>query len=631
VTKERVKYRSLLDSINSPILALKKDFSILYCNQAYARLAGKTVSELEGENLLEIFPGGEDTPCCLAYYEVLETGQTRMVEQRTGNRLFREQIYPTPFGLLSTAEDISEERRSEEAIRAFVSEPRVIFDELHDAVVISDVTGNCLVDVNRTACSMFGYTREEMLRLNLDDLAAGEPPYSRENLLDWAKKSNELSARQFEYKCRDKNGRVFWTEMKMKRLFIAEQVRLLAVIKEISQEKYKEKDLRESQELYRDLFDNSPDFMFIHDLDGNFLAVNQAAERITGFWPEELLKMKFSQLLSSESRPILSTIRYKKLGKNENRTFEVEIGTKFNGRVFLEVSIWPVYRDNKLKAIRGIAHDTTKRKLDEERLKKSELKLLSFIDYLPDATLAIDLEGRVVVWNQAMERLTGIKASEMLGKGDYEYGLAFYNSRRPIMVDLVLRPDEVKKFYSVIEKDNLTIISEFDTPHLRGEGHYLWGQALCWFDQEGNLLGAIESLRDITERYKSEQANRKKYDELAEQLECLQALENKRSGFSCSCNREGEISWISKRVSNALGFTPQELRGSKFSLLINEGDRKIWEKEIQKAQQEKEFAGFNLSFVRQDDTLYPAQVRLKPLLAEEELAGFLLEVEEKDE
>jgi len=174
--------------------------------------------------------------------------------------------------------------------------------------------------------------------------------------------------------------------------------------------------------------------------------------------------MKFSQLLSSESRPILSTIRYKKLGKNENRTFEVEIGTKFNGRVFLEVSIWPVYRDNKLKAIRGIAHDTTKRKLDEERLKKSELKLLSFIDYLPDATLAIDLEGRVVVWNQAMERLTGIKASEMLGKGDYEYGLAFYNSRRPIMVDLVLRPDEVKKFYSVIEKDNLTISANLILP-----------------------------------------------------------------------------------------------------------------------------------------------------------------------
>ena len=87
--------------------------------------------------------------------------------------------------------------------------------------------------------------------------------------------------------------------------------------------------------------------------------------------------------------------------------------------------------------------------------------MLSFIDYLPDATLAIDLEGRVVAWNQ-LWRLTGIKASEMLGKGEYEYGLAFYNSRRRLWWTRT-QPDEVKKFYSVIEKDNLTIISEFDT------------------------------------------------------------------------------------------------------------------------------------------------------------------------
>ena len=103
-------------------------------------------------------------------------------------------------------------------------------------------------------------------------------------------------------------------------------------------------------------------------------------------------------------------------------------------------------------------------------------KLANFIDYLPDATLAIDMEGRVVVWNKAMEELTAIKAEDMLGKGNYEYGLAFYNRRRPIMVDLVLRPEEVQQYYSIVEVDKYTIISEFDTPYLRGEGHYLWGR-----------------------------------------------------------------------------------------------------------------------------------------------------------
>ena len=68
------------------------------------------------------------------------------------------------------------------------------------------------------------------------------------------------------------------------------------------------------------------------------------------------------------------------------------------------------------------------------------IQLARIIDFIPDATLAIDLKGRVIAWNQAMENLTGIKAIDILGKGNYEYALPFYNCRRPILVDLVLKP-----------------------------------------------------------------------------------------------------------------------------------------------------------------------------------------------
>ena len=66
------------------------------------------------------------------------------------------------------------------------------------------------------------------------------------------------------------------------------------------------------------------------------------------------------------------------------------------------------------------------------------IQLARIIDFIPDATLAIDLKGNVIAWNKAMENLTGIKATDILGKGDYEYALPFYNCRRPILVDLVL-------------------------------------------------------------------------------------------------------------------------------------------------------------------------------------------------
>ena len=60
---------------------------------------------------------------------------------------------------------------------------------------------------------------------------------------------------------------------------------------------------------------------------------------------------------------------------------------------------------------------------------------------LPDATFAIDREGKVIAWNRAIEELTGVKAMEILGKGNYEYALPFYQDRRPMLIDLVAADD----------------------------------------------------------------------------------------------------------------------------------------------------------------------------------------------
>jgi len=215
--------------------------------------------------------------------------------------------------------------------------------------------------------------------------------------------------------------------------------------------------------------------------------------------------MNIQQLAAGDSLKLLRGFQYQRMKQGVSSRYELEMITRYEKQVFLDVNIWPIYSDGKPVAVQGIARDITDRKANEFQLQLSLDNLSSFIDLLPDATLAIDLEGKVVVWNQAMEQLTGIPADDMLGKGNYEYGLAFYNSRRPIMVDLVLRPEEVKQYYSIIEVDKYTVISEFDTSHLRGSGHYLWGQANSWYDRDGRLLGAIESLRDITDRYKNRQ------------------------------------------------------------------------------------------------------------------------------
>ena len=63
------------------------------------------------------------------------------------------------------------------------------------------------------------------------------------------------------------------------------------------------------------------------------------------------------------------------------------------------------------------------------------------IDFLPDATFVIDIDGRVLAWNRGMEEMMGLPAKSMLGKGDYEYALPFYGERKPMLADLILLPD----------------------------------------------------------------------------------------------------------------------------------------------------------------------------------------------
>ena len=138
-------------------------------------------------------------------------------------------------------------------------------------------------------------------------------------------------------------------------------------------------------------------------------------------------------------------------------------------------------------------------------IKNSEQRLADIIDFFPDATFVIDQTGLVISWNRAMEVLTGVKAEEILGKGDHEYALPFYGIRRPLLIDLVLEPvnEDVKKYYT-FQRDGEAIVAEIYIPTFKPGGVYLWGKASPIYDTEGNLAGAIESIRDITKRKTAE-------------------------------------------------------------------------------------------------------------------------------
>jgi PAS domain S-box-containing protein len=135
--------------------------------------------------------------------------------------------------------------------------------------------------------------------------------------------------------------------------------------------------------------------------------------------------------------------------------------------------------------------------------------LADIIDFLPAATFAIDLEGKVTLWNRAAEAFTGVRACDIVGKGDYAYAVPFYGTKRPMVIDIVLQPDSgVERFYpGIIHEDN-TVIGEGITRSVKRGEAYMLGTAAPLYDAEGKVVGAIEAINDITERKRAEETSK---------------------------------------------------------------------------------------------------------------------------
>jgi len=135
-----------------------------------------------------------------------------------------------------------------------------------------------------------------------------------------------------------------------------------------------------------------------------------------------------------------------------------------------------------------------------QQLEDAHRKLADIIEFLPDATLVLDRERCVLAWNRAIEVMTGIPKQQMVGKGDFEYAIPFYGVARPILADLVIdgvSPDP-EKYEKFSRHGEVLSVVGFTPALYGGRGAYITATASPLKDRSGEIVGAIESLKDIT-------------------------------------------------------------------------------------------------------------------------------------
>lgn len=221
------------------------------------------------------------------------------------------------------------------------------------------------------------------------------------------------------------------------------------------------------------------------------------------------------------------------------------------------------------------------------QLAQANRQLADIIDFLPDATFAIDREGKVLAWNRAMEEMTGLPKESVLGKDNYIYALPFYGRRCPMLADFILAPGslEYDRFDYVEQKGNMLFAEAF-IPDTR-DGLYLWGKASPLFDNDGNVTGAIESLRDITERKRSEEA-------LAEEKERLAVTLRSIGDGVITTDYNGLVTMLNEVGEKLTGWSHEEARGRPLTevfQIINEYTREPCVNPVEKVLETRGIVG----------------------------------------
>lgn len=225
-------------------------------------------------------------------------------------------------------------------------------------------------------------------------------------------------------------------------------------------------------------------------------------------------------------------------------------------------------REQEILALNSrLSCNITEQRQVEAALYQSERKFKDIIDFLPDATFAIDNEKKVTVWNRAIEEMTGIKKEDILGKGEYEYTIPFYGKRRPHLMDIIFENDDsiLSDYPNVKHEGNSLTAEVFCNALYGGQGAYVFAKVSPLHDQKGNVVGAIESIRDITQGKKAEA-------HLIAKTEELDRYFTNSLDLLCIATTEGKFIRLNPEWENVLGYSVDDLADKMFLDYVHPDD-----------------------------------------------------------
>ncbi|MDG6258134.1 MAG: PAS domain S-box protein [Methanomicrobiaceae archaeon] len=399
----------------------------------------------------------------------------------------------------------------------------------------------CLIDVNEYVCQKLGFTRDELFAMRVPDVDSDHAIEDFEEVWHDLKEHQTL---RMESHHRKRDGTVYPVELSLSSCQMGEKEFMCAFATDITERKRAEEALRESDERYRAVVENSLDSVYRLNLQaGYFDYMSPVIEEITGFTPDEINAMHIDGMLDRvhpDDRRSVSGELARAVASGRG-IHEYRFRAK-DGQYRWLADYFTVLRDRDGHPLYrvGVVRDITEHKEADEALRESESQYRTLVENMHDVVYSYSLDGHITYISPNVQTCFGYTPSEMIGHSLFEY--LHPEDREAVLRDFqrtITTSEEFTTYCRLIQKD--------------GSVSHVEEIARKVVDGAGTIVGYSGVIRDITQRKQAEEA-------LQESKERYRAVvENSLDAVYRRDLQTDRYDYMSPVIEEITGFTPDEM------------------------------------------------------------------------
>ncbi|MCK5396885.1 MAG: PAS domain S-box protein, partial [Thermoplasmata archaeon] len=434
--------------------------------------------------------------------------------------------------------DITERKKAEEALKESEERYRHLFSMISDAVYLIDQETGSIIDVNETACEMYGYTHDEWLSMKNTDVSA-EPKETRKSTIE----PPEGIPIRYHKK---KDGTVFPLEMTLSAFELEGRKVILAAARDITERKKSEEALKESAYYLTKAQEIGMIGTWELNIANDVLVWTDEAYRIFGLTIGTPLTYEiFQNCIHPDDREYVNS---EWAASMKNNDYDIEHRIIVDDKIRWVREKADIEYDDKGKPIMaiGFVQDITERKKDEKALKEGDRLFKLITENMEDEVWLMDMDLNVTFMTQSVLRDRGYSLEDM-------QNMDWADHLTPESLEVALEGLELALTPENLSQKDKDVAGTLDLEFYHKDGHTVWADTTIKVirDENGEPIGLLGVAHDITERKMAERA-------LSKSEEMYKSITERMSDILWICDLNFNTTYVSPSVEKSLGFTPEE-------------------------------------------------------------------------